>query len=101
MKQFEFLDLVIPKVFTTWNEVVPPEKISLLKEKHSTLFDVPMLESQLSFTYNDKDFHQESSKEVLRYTFKFNLVCQKLSSCSKSMVFWLWQVLQLKDYFHA
>ena len=73
MKQFEFLDLVNPKVFTTWNGVVPPEKISLLKEMYGTLFDVPMLESQLSFIYNDKDFHKESSNEVLKYMFKFNL----------------------------
>ena len=73
MKQFEFLDLVNPKVFTTWNGVVPPEKISLLKEMYGTLFDVPMLESQLSFIHNDKDFHKESSSEVLKYMFKFNL----------------------------
>ena len=72
MKQFEFLDLVNPKVFTTWNGVVPPEKISLLKEMYGTLFDIPMLESQLSFIYN-KDFHKESSNEVLKYMFKFNL----------------------------
>ena len=26
MKQFEFSDLVNPKVFATWNGVVPPEK---------------------------------------------------------------------------
>ena len=58
MKQFEFLDLVNPKVFTTWNGVVPPEKINLLKEMYGTLFDVPMLESQLSFIYNDKDFQR-------------------------------------------
>ena len=73
MKQFEFLDLVNPKVFTTWNGVVPPAKISLLKEMYGTLFDIPMLESQLSFIYNDKDFHKESSNEVLKYMFKFNL----------------------------
>ena len=73
MKQFEFLDLVNPKVFTTWNGVVPPEKVSLLKEMYGTLFDVPMLESQLSFIYNDKDFHNESSNEVLKYMFQFNL----------------------------
>ena len=73
MKQFEFLDLVNPKVFSTWNGVVPPGKISLLKEMYGTLFDVPMLESQLSFIYNDKDFHKESSNEVLKYMFKFNL----------------------------
>ena len=73
MKQFEFLDLVNPKVCTTWNGVVPPEKISILKEMYGTFFDVPMLESQLSFIYNDKDFHKESSNEVLKYMFKFNL----------------------------
>ena len=73
MKQFEFLDLVNPKVFSTWNEVVPPGKTSLLKEMYGALFDVPMLEYQLSFIYNDKDIHKESSNEVLKYMFKFNL----------------------------
>ncbi|XP_028403153.1 uncharacterized protein LOC114525891 [Dendronephthya gigantea] len=73
MKQFEFLDLVNPKVFSTWNGVPPPEKITLLKEMYGSLFDLSMLQSQLSFIYNDKDFHKESSNEVLKYIFQFNL----------------------------
>ena len=73
MQQFEFLDLVNPRVFATWNGVVLPEKISLLKEMYGNLFDIPMLESQRSFIYNDKDFHQDSSNEVLKHMFKFNL----------------------------
>ena len=81
MKQFEFLDLVNPKVFSTWNGVMPPRKISLLKEMYGALFDVPMLESQLSLIYNDKDFHKESSNEVLKYMFKFNLQSSFTRSC--------------------
>ena len=73
MKQFEFLDLVNPKVFATCNGVVPPEKVSLLKEMYGALFDIPVLESQLFFIYNDNDFHKESSNEVLKYIFNFNL----------------------------
>ena len=73
MEQFEFLELVNPKVFATWNGEVPPEKISLLKEMYGDLFDIPMLEIQLSFIYDDKDFHQDTSNEVLKYMFKFNL----------------------------
>ena len=73
MKQFEFLDLVNPKVFSTWNGVAPPEKFSLLKEMYGPLFDVPGLQSQLTFIYNDKDFHKETSNEVLKYIFQFNL----------------------------
>ena len=73
MKQFEFLDLVNPKVFTTWNGVVPPEKISLLKE----ILLVPSLTSQclrVNFLlFINKDFHKESSNEVLKHMFKFSL----------------------------
>ena len=36
---------------------------------YSSLFDIPMLESQLTFNYNDTDFHKESSNEVLKYFF--------------------------------
>jgi hypothetical protein len=52
---------------------VPPEKINLLKQTYGPLFDVPMLENQLSFIYRDKDFHKETSDELLKYIFKFNL----------------------------
>jgi hypothetical protein len=57
MKRFEFLDHVNPKVFSTWNGVAPHEKFNSLKEMYGTLFDLPMLQRQLTFTYNDKDFH--------------------------------------------
>ena len=73
MERFGFLDLVNPKVFATWGGVVPPEKINLLKQTYGPLFDVPMLENQLSFIYRDKDFHKETSDELLKYIFKFNL----------------------------
>ena len=33
--------------------MVPPEKVSLLKEMYGALFDIPVLESQLFFIYND------------------------------------------------
>jgi hypothetical protein len=68
MKRFEFFDLVNPKVFSTWNGVAPPEKFNILKEMYGSLFDLPTLQSQLTFIYNDKDFHKESSNEVLKYT---------------------------------
>ena len=73
MKQFGFLALVNPKLFATWKSVVPPEKINLLKEMYRPLFDVPMLESQLSFIYRDEDVYKDSSSELLNYIFKFNL----------------------------
>ena len=53
--------------------MVPADKISLLKEMYGPLFDVPMLESQLSFIYRDTDFHKETSLELLKYIFEFNL----------------------------
>ncbi len=34
MKRFAFSDLVNPKVFTTWDGQVPPEKINQLKEMY-------------------------------------------------------------------
>ncbi len=40
---------------------------------YGPLFDVPMLESQLSFIYRDNDFHKDTSNEVLKYIFEFNL----------------------------
>lgn len=55
MKQFGFLDLANPKLFSTCRGLVPNEKINLLKEMYAPLFDVPMLESQLSFIYRDED----------------------------------------------
>jgi hypothetical protein len=42
-------------VFTTWDGVVPPDKINLLKEMYALPFDVPMLESQISFIYRYTD----------------------------------------------
>jgi hypothetical protein len=73
MERFVFLDLVNPNVFASWDGVVPPEKINLLKQTYGPLFDLPMLENQLSFIYRDKDFHKETSDELLKYIFKFNL----------------------------
>ena len=69
MKQFEFLNLVNPKVFSTWNGVVPPGKIGLLKEMYGTLFDVPINFLLFIMIRN----FTKSSNEVLKYMFKFNL----------------------------
>lgn len=73
MKRFAFLDLVNPKVFATWGGEVPQDKINLLKEMYGALFNVPMLESQLSFIYRDTDFHKDNSNELLKYIFNFHL----------------------------
>ena len=73
MKRFQFLDLASPKAFTNWSGTVPTEKINLLEEMYGPLFDVPMLESQLSLIYRDTDFHKDTSHELLKYIFKFNL----------------------------
>ncbi len=40
---------------------------------YGPLFDAPMLESQLSFIYRDNDLHKDTSNEVLKYVFKFNI----------------------------
>ncbi|XP_028413650.1 uncharacterized protein LOC114536504 [Dendronephthya gigantea] len=73
MKQYAFLDLFNPKKFASWGGVVPPEKIILLKEMYGPLYDISMLESQLSFIYRDQDFHKDTCNELLTYIFKFNL----------------------------
>lgn len=72
-ESFEFLDLINPKVFRTWEGEVPSNKIDLLKQKYGLLFDIPMLKNQLSFIYRDKDFHKGSAMEILKYIFEFNL----------------------------
>jgi hypothetical protein len=70
MERFRFLDLVNPRVFKTWNGEVPSEKLDLLKEMYGDLFDIPMLDSQLCFTYRDKDFHKDSCGELFEYIFQ-------------------------------
>ncbi len=71
---FKGSDLSCPSIyFLFYDGVAPPEKFNLLKEMYGPLFDVPGLQSQLTFIYNDKDFHKESTNEVLKYIFQFNL----------------------------
>lgn len=81
VRQFEFLDFV--------------------NQKHGILFDILMLQSQISFVYNDKDTLENSSNEVLQYIFEVNIQCcfleaHKLFKVNGS---WLWQVHLLKDHF--
>ena len=45
LRDFEFLDLVNPKVFTAWNNNVPQDHLQLLKAKYGSLFDMPALQS--------------------------------------------------------
>ena len=58
MKQFEFLDVVNPNVFSTWNGVAPREKFNLLERNvwaPLCLFMMsPGLQSQFIFIYHDK-----------------------------------------------
>ena len=72
-KSFQFVDLINPKLFRTWEGKVPSNKTDLLEQRYGPLFDMPMLQSQLIFLYRDEDFHKESSMELLKYIFQFNL----------------------------
>ena len=103
MKQFEFLGLVNPKAFSTWNGVAPPEKFNILKEMYGNLFDLPMLKSQLIFIHNDKDFHKESRNEVLKYIFQFNLQSslQEAVKLLKMNGSCLCRLLRLNDHSHV
>ena len=70
---FGFLDLVNPKLFRSWGGKVPSDKIDLLRERYGSLFDIPMLESQLTFIYGDSDFYKDTSMEILQYIFELNI----------------------------
>ena len=52
---------------------MPSDKINLPKERYGPPFDIPMLESQLKFIYTDSDFDKDTSMEVLKYIFEFNI----------------------------
>jgi hypothetical protein len=73
IKSFGFLDLVNPKLFRNWGGKVPSDKIDLLKERYGPLFDIPTLESQLTFIYRDSDFYKDTSMAILQYIFEFNM----------------------------
>ena len=75
-KSFEFVDLINPKLFRTWEGNVPSNKIDFLEQRYGPLFDMQMLQSQLIFLYKDEDFHEENSMELLKYIFQFNLQSQ-------------------------
>ena len=53
IESFGFLGFVNPKLFRSWGGKVPSNKIELLRERYGSLFDIPMLESQLTFIYRD------------------------------------------------
>ena len=73
LRDFEFLDLVNPKVFTAWNNNVPQDHLQLLKAKYGSLFDMPALQSQLLFMYKDADFFKENAMKLLDYIYSCNL----------------------------
>ena len=70
---FAFLDLVNPKLFGQWKGSVPAQKLQQLQEKYGSLFDLPKLESQLLFVYNDSDFVKETPLELLDYIYFINV----------------------------
>jgi len=72
-RNFAFLDLVNPNLFSQWKDKVPTDLLSLLKLKYGPLFNMNMLESQLIFIYRDGDFYKESSAEVLDYIYSVHL----------------------------
>ena len=69
-KNFAFLDLVNPCIFTQCRKGVPPDMLQSLKCKYGPLFHIQSLENQLRFIYNDPDFHKSSPLEVLQYIYK-------------------------------
>ena len=52
---------------------MPQEKILLLRDKYGPLFDIPKLQSQLQFVYQDQDFLKETPTELLQYIFSVNM----------------------------
>ena len=63
-RNFAFLDLVNPNLFSQWKDKVPTDLLNLLKLKYGPLFIMNMPEGQLIFIYRDGDFYKESSAEV-------------------------------------
>ena len=59
-KRFEFVDLINPKLFRTWEMKVPSNKIDLLEQRYGPLFDMPMLQIQLMFYTGTKIFTKRS-----------------------------------------
>lgn len=69
---FSFLHLVNLNFFSKWQDNFQ-EKFQLLQSRYSSLFNIPLLESQLLFVFRDKDFHKSSSMELLEYMYDFEL----------------------------
>ena len=72
-RNFAFLDLVNPNLFSQWEDKVPTDLLNRLKLKYGPLFNMNMLESQLIFIYSDGDLYKESSAEVLDYIYSVHL----------------------------
>ena len=45
----------------------------ILRQKYGPLFDIPKLQSQLQFVYQDQDFLKETPSELLHYIFSVNM----------------------------
>jgi hypothetical protein len=73
VESFSFLNLVNPKIFSKWQDGVPPEKLQQLREKYGPLFDMSSLENQLMFVYKDQDFLKDNPMELLKYIFEKNI----------------------------
>ena len=65
--------MVNPKIFSKWQDGVPPEKLQQLREKYVPLFDMSSLENQLMFVYKDQDFLKDNPMELLKYIFEKNI----------------------------
>ena len=81
LESFCFLDLVNPKIFPEWANVVPADKVQQLTKKYGTLFNVPNLQSQVAFVDKDKDFYKENSMKLLEYIHKV-----KVQTCFSEVV---------------
>ena len=67
LKDFAFLDLVIPHCSINWKNSVPAETLELLEKIYCPLFKLSLLEQQLLLIHRDSDFHKASSRELLDY----------------------------------
>ena len=103
-KSFEFLDLLNPKVFRTWEGKVPSNKTDLLKQKYGPLFAWhTCLKASFMFYIGTKISIKKIAWNYWNTSFSLicNLVFLKLSNCWKWMAFLLCLVLQLKGLFLA
>ena len=73
IENLEFLDFANPNFFSMWKNKVPSTTLNTLMTSYGPLFTFPDLESQLLFIYKDKEFHKDSTSELLEYIYKCNL----------------------------